>query len=74
MRLESVIGGGANSSDQVHFKTDLACTLAPEMERLGVTTAGEVEIETLAEQVLAEVIANSSVIIGRSEIGAWSRL
>jgi len=74
LRLESVIGGGANSSDQVHFKTDLACTLVPEMERLRVATASEVDIETLAERVLAEVIANSSVIVGRSEIGAWSRV
>jgi SAM-dependent methyltransferase len=74
LRLESVIGGSANSPDHVHFKTDLARTLVPEMERLGVATAGEVDIETLAERVLAEVIANSSVIVGRSEIGAWSRL
>jgi SAM-dependent methyltransferase len=73
MRLESVIGGGANTSDHVHFKTDLACTLAPEMERLGVATAGEVDVETLADRVLAEVLANHSVIVGRSEIGAWSR-
>ena len=73
MRLESVIGGGVNSSDHVHLKTDLARTLVPEMERFGVATTGEVEIETLAERVLAEVIANASVIAGRSEIGAWSR-
>ena len=74
MRLESVISGGANSADHVQFKTELARTLVPEMERLGVATADEVDIETLAERVLAEVIANSSVIVGRSEIGAWSRV
>jgi len=72
MRMEAVIGGGENSSDQVHFEMDVAWTLVPEMERLGVATADEVDIETLAERVLAEVIANSSVIVGRSEIGAWS--
>jgi hypothetical protein len=44
------------------------------MERLGVATAGEVDSETLAERVLAEVIATGSVIVGRSEIGAWSRV
>jgi hypothetical protein len=74
LRLGSVIGDGANSSDHVHFKTDLARTLVPEMERLGVATAGEVNIETLAQWVLAEAIANSSVIVGRSEMGAWSRV
>lgn len=74
LRLELVISGGANSADHVQFKTELARTLVPEMERLGVATADEVDIETLAERVLAEVIANSSVIVGRSEIGAWSRV
>jgi SAM-dependent methyltransferase len=74
LRLESVITGGANSADHVQFKTELVCTLIPEMERLGIATAAEVDSETLAERVLAEVIARGSVIVGRSEIGAWSRM
>jgi len=73
MRLESVIGGGANSSDQVHFKTDLARTLVTEMERLGVVTASELDAQTLAVRVLDEIIGSASVVVGRSEIGAWSR-
>jgi SAM-dependent methyltransferase len=73
MRLESVIGGGASCSDQVHFMTDLACTLVAEMERLGVATAFEVDAETLAERVLDEVVRCAGVVVGRSEIGAWSR-
>jgi hypothetical protein len=35
MRMESVIAGGATSSDQIHLEMDLARTLASEMERLG---------------------------------------
>lgn len=73
MQLESVIGGGASSSDQVHFKTDLACTLVSEMERLGIVTALEVDAETLAGRVLNEVVRCAGVVVGRSEIGAWSR-
>jgi len=73
LKLESVIGGGASSSDQVHFKTDLACTLVSEMERLGIATASEVDAETLAERVLDEVVQCAGVVVGRSEIGAWSR-
>jgi SAM-dependent methyltransferase len=73
MRLESVIGGGASCSDQVHFKTDLAYTLVAEMERLGVATALEVDAETLAERVLDEVVRCAGVVVGRAEIGAWSR-
>lgn len=73
IRLESVIAGGVNGSDQVHFKTDLARTLMPEMERLGVATQDEVQPSTLAERVQAEMAATQSIIVGRAEIGAWSR-
>jgi SAM-dependent methyltransferase len=73
MRLESVIAGGGTSSDQVHFEMDVVETLVPEMERLGVATASDVHADTLADRVLEEVTATDSVIVGRSEIGAWSR-
>jgi hypothetical protein len=44
------------------------------MERLGVATALEVDAETLAERVLREIAACDGVVVGRSEIGAWSRV
>jgi len=74
MRLESVIAGGASSSDHVHFEMDPVGTLVPEMERLGVATAADINAETLVQRVLDEVTASNSVIVGRSEIGAWSRV
>jgi hypothetical protein len=74
MRLESVVTGGSTSADHVRFKADLARSLVPAMERLGVATADEVDGQTLAERMLAEVIATGSVIVGRSEVGAWSRV
>lgn len=73
MRLHAAIGGGANASDQVRLNTDIAVTLAFEIERLGIATARELEIETLAERVIEEAMRSQSVIVGRSEIGAWSR-
>jgi SAM-dependent methyltransferase len=74
MRLEALIGGGANSSDPLHLIADLVATLLPEMERLGVATAAEVGLETLVERMRSETIANSSVLVGHFQIGAWSRL
>jgi hypothetical protein len=72
--ITPAIGNSAESSaDQVHFKTDLACTLASQMERLGVATMLEVDAETLADRVFREVAACNGVVVGRSEIGAWSR-
>jgi hypothetical protein len=73
MRMQTVIGG-ANALDEVHLDTDQAVVLAADMERLGVATAGELGIETLFERIIQEMIAKQSVIFGRGEIGAWSRL
>jgi hypothetical protein len=53
---------------------ELARTLLPAMERLGVATAAEVGIETLADRMCGEVAASGGVVVGRSEIGAWSCL
>jgi SAM-dependent methyltransferase len=74
MRLESLIAGGTTSMNHVHFEMDVVGTLAAEMERLGIATADELEPDTLADRVFAEVAATESVVVGRAEIGAWSRV
>jgi ubiquinone/menaquinone biosynthesis C-methylase UbiE len=74
MRESAVIGGGAGALPWLHQVAELVRTLLPEMERVGVTTAAEVDIETLADRLQREVAAGGGVIIGRSEIGAWSRV
>ena len=74
MRLEAVIGGGANNAELLQLTANLVGTLLPEMERLGVATAAEVGLDTLAQRMQAEAEASGSVIIGRSEIGAWTRV
>lgn len=74
MRLEAVIGGGANSSDALHLVVELVRTLLPVMERLGVASAADVGLETLAERMSNETTASSSVIVSYSQIGAWCHL
>ena len=71
LRLEAIIG---SSEDHVHYEMDLVRTLKGEIERFGIRKAGDPDPETLAEEVLAEVIANNGIVTGRSEIGAWSRV
>jgi ubiquinone/menaquinone biosynthesis C-methylase UbiE len=73
MRLHAVIGG-ANALDEVHLDADQAMVLAADIERLGVATASELGIETLVERIIQEMVTNQSVIVGRAEIGAWSRV
>jgi ubiquinone/menaquinone biosynthesis C-methylase UbiE len=74
MRASAVIAGGAAASPWLHQIAELVRTLLPEMKRLDVTTAAEADIETLAERLGREVAAGGGIIIGRSEIGAWSRV
>lgn len=74
MRMQTFIAGGEGCADWLQGIADVADSLVPTMERLGVATAAEVEAATLAERMRQEVSAIGSVIIGRSEIGAWSRV
>lgn len=73
MQLETLVAGVANNADPLHLVADLAGTLADAMESLGVATPAEVGLETLAERMISEAAASGSVILGRFEIGAWSR-
>lgn len=74
MRLEAVVGGPASVSDRLYLLANQVETMLPEMERLGITTAVRVALETLVERMDDEIHAESSVIVGRSEIGAWSQI
>ena len=74
MRMQTFIGGGAACSDFLQAVADLIGILVPTMERQGITTGAEENVETLAERLTAEVIARGSIVVGRSEVGAWTRL
>jgi len=69
LRYVSRIGGGR---EHVLMVTNLVVTVLPEAERLGLVTPGEIDPSTLQERVLADVTASGSVVIGWSEVGAWS--
>jgi ubiquinone/menaquinone biosynthesis C-methylase UbiE len=73
MRLHAVIGG-AKALKEMHFEADVAVTLAAAMEKMGVATADELGADTLIERIAREMSANQSVIVGRADIGAWTRL
>ncbi len=74
LRLDALIGGGANAADLLHLNADIVRSVVPEMERLGIATAREVDIETLADRMIAEAVAADAVLVGRYEVGAWSRV
>lgn len=74
MRMQTFIGGGATCSEFLQAVADLVGSLVPTMERQGITTAAEADVATLAERLKLEVAATRSVVVGRSEVGAWTRL
>ena len=70
MRYASIIG---STIEIVRFTTDIIATLLPDMEIRGTVSRGEIDIDSLAEDVLADIKASGSIVVGRSEIGAWAR-
>lgn len=74
MRLEALLGGGMNGAAVVRLMADLTATLLPEMQRLGIATAHEVDIDTLFDRMTRESAAGASLLIGHFQIGAWSRV
>ena len=74
MRLEALIGGGPECAGPVDLVVGLVSTLLPEIERRGIASRAEVAIATLGERMRTMATRTESVLIGRSEIGAWCRL
>ena len=74
MRLEALVGGASESSNCIDLVVGLVATLLPQIERLGVATAAQVGLGTLRDRLMNETVAASSLLIGRSEIGAWCRV
>lgn len=70
MSLEAAVVGG-NTAPAWGWANLIRGAL-PLMERVGVTTAAEVDVETLAERLLADVRSEQGVVIGPPLVGAWS--
>ena len=74
MRMQTFIGGGAQCAGYLQAVADLVGSMLPSMVQLGVASAAEIDHPTLAERMQGETVSSDSLIIGRSEIGAWARL
>jgi SAM-dependent methyltransferase len=72
MHLESIIGGANGGDDWARQTFELVVTMCPEITARGVASEVEVMISGLEQRMHHEIEAGS-VIVGRSEVGAWSR-
>lgn len=69
MQLQVLFGGAPDIAPWLHVAGDMAASVVPTMERLGIATAAEVDVLRREMRVIGD-----STIIGRSEIGAWTRV
>ena len=72
MHLESVIGGGQGGRDWAHQTSELVVTMLPEILSRGVAPAASIDTDAVEAGMMRDIEAGA-VILGRSEIGAWSR-
>ncbi len=75
MHLEAPVGGPADPSGRVMdlMQTIFPGSLVATLEKFAVATAQEIDAENLPRRMHEEASKLCSVIVGRSEVGAWSR-
>jgi len=73
LRMEAPLGGGAKAGVLIQQLVDLVRIVSPAIERLGLASAADISIDTLFDRIAAEVNANGSVVVGRLQVGCWSR-
>ena len=74
MRMQTFIAGGAATHPMIEALAQLVGTLAPNFEELGIATAAQMDVATLATRMKQEIAAVDAMVIGRAEVCAWARL
>jgi ubiquinone/menaquinone biosynthesis C-methylase UbiE len=74
MHMRTVIGDAVSAEAWLRAIADIVITLQPTMEQHGVATSADVGPDTIADRLIQEVASRSGVVVGRAEIGAWTRV
>jgi SAM-dependent methyltransferase len=74
MRMQALFGTSPQVDDFVRSVADIVRILLPAIEQSGIASRVDVDVETLGERMMREIEAERSVIVGRAEVGAWSRV
>jgi SAM-dependent methyltransferase len=72
MRMDAAIAGGPPSAPFLELVAELIQSLLPAMEQLGIATAAEVDVPSLASRMQDEVVASKGVVISPALVGAWA--
>lgn len=71
MRYEAAIGGGHDFAG-FQVAAQVTASMLPTIERLGLGTAAELEVETLADRMRDEVVAAGGVVTFPPLVGAYA--
>ena len=72
LHSDSFVGGGKSWFGYTYVE-DMVRSMLPAMEKLGVTTAADVEIDTFADRLRDEFVAQNCTGMTSPWISAWSR-
>jgi SAM-dependent methyltransferase len=70
LRLDAAVGAGPDTPYKM--LPEIVRSLLPAMERLGIATAAEVEVESLGHRIRDEILADNGIVISPSLIRAWT--
>jgi SAM-dependent methyltransferase len=75
MRMEAIVGGAGDPSGAVRdlLATIFPVSLIPTLDRHAIARVADIGADTLPERMSAEIASLGSVIVCRSEVGAWTR-
>jgi hypothetical protein len=73
LSLQADIGAGPDQPIYTSI-AGLMRSLLPAIERLGLATAEEVDVDTLASRISAEAVAENATVVWVSVVGAAARL
>ncbi len=74
--IEGLVGGRVGSGTHLAacaFAAETMRTVLPLTERFGIATAAEVDIDTLADRLSAELVEQGGVLVPSLLVGAWGR-
>ena len=74
MRMRTVIGDAHSAGEWLRAAADLAISVLPAMEQHGIATSADLGGNTLSDRIVQEVASGGGIVVGRAEIGAWSRV
>jgi SAM-dependent methyltransferase len=72
MRTDALISGDGESP-VYELVAEAVRTLVPTLERLNIASAAEVQIDSLADRMRTDVVANRGVATSYGLVGAWAR-